>query len=303
MKHPSKPGYNKENCWAFRQAGAGRAFDIFYVYPTFYGGLAGALMDVYAIPPALAPHIKNNILKNCGVFSGGNIYAPFYRQASFASLRLPEEQKGEILKSSLADITAAFENYLAGSGGRPFVLAGHSQGSRLLRELMKACFGRPALNSRLIAAYLIGAELTRGDLQTCPWLKLAAGAEDFGIIITYNTQAAGVENSPIYERGGAVCINPLNWGVVSADRNLNLGAVFFDKSGAPAAEIKNFTGAYIEARSGALIASDADIDRYSSPLFPRGVYHLFDYEFFYRNLQNNFSLRLANYLKSAIPPV
>ena len=215
---PLSPDYNKENCWAFRQSAAGRAFDIFYVYPTFYGGPAGALMDVYAIPPALAPHIKNNIFKNCGIFDGaGNIYAPLYRQASFASLRLPEEQKEEILKTSLADIPAAFENYLARSNDRPFVLAGHSQGSRLLRELMKTKLNDSALNTRLIAAYLIGAELTKGDLQTCPWLKLACGAADSGVIITYNTQAAGVEHSPIYERGGAVCVNPLNWAAGAAD--------------------------------------------------------------------------------------
>ncbi|MDR0734247.1 MAG: DUF3089 domain-containing protein [Elusimicrobiota bacterium] len=297
--HTPPPDYNKENCWAIRHRESSRDFDIFYVYPTFYGGPAAALMDVYAIPPALAPNIKNNVLKNCGIFDGGgNIYAPFYRQASFASLRLPEAQKQEILKISLADIIAAFDHYLAVSGGRPFVLAGHSQGSRLLRELMKAKFNNAALSARLIAAYLLGAELTKSDLKTCPWLKLAAGADDFGIIITYNTQSSGVKHSPIYERGNSVCVNPLNWGACAADRSLNQGALFFGGDGVPTAEVKNFTGAYIEARSGALIAPDADVEKYSSPLFPRGVYHLFDYEFFYRNLQSNFKERLKAFLNA-----
>lgn len=284
------PDYTRAASWLFEERDTAKSFDIFYLYPTFYQGPAGALMDISA--PRLAPYIKINVLKNCGIFSGlGNIYAPLYRQASFASINLPEAQKKELLIPTLADVSAAFEYYLQNNKGRPFVLAGHSQGSRLLRELMKAKFSNPALNSRLIAAYLIGAEITKQDLKDFPWLKLAARADDTGVIITYNTQAAGAKGSPVYERGGAVCVNPLNWADTPADKSLNLGAVFFDKSGAISAEIPQFTAAYIDA-AGALIAPDADIDKYSLPIFPKGVYHIYDYEFFYRNLQQNFLTRL-----------
>ena len=34
-------------------------------------------------------------------------------------------------------------------------------------------------------------------------------------------------------------------------------------------------------------------------LFPDGVYHLYDYQFFYRNLEQNVQARLDAYLESA----
>jgi hypothetical protein len=34
-------------------------------------------------------------------------------------------------------------------------------------------------------------------------------------------------------------------------------------------------------------------------IFSDGVYHLYDYQFFYRNLQENVTQRIANYLSKA----
>jgi hypothetical protein len=165
---------------------------------------------------------------------------------------------------------------------------------------MKLLFKDAALSSRLIAAYLIGAEITLSDMENYPWLKIAKTAHDFGVIITYNTQAAGIKNSPIYERAGkcaaaAVCVNPLNWSIEPAAKELNQGAVFFDLRANKTDEIPFFTSAYIERETGALVAPDADINKYSVPLFQKGIYHIYDYDFFYRNLQSNFQRRLKNY--------
>jgi hypothetical protein len=290
---PPKPDYSLDCCWAAK-AGGKKQFNIFYLYPTFYQGPAGTLVDVY-VAEHLLPFIKKNIIKNCGIFCGlGNIYAPLYRQASFSSLHLPEKEKRKLLKTSLSDAESAFNYFREHFGDKPFVLAGHSQGSRLLRELIKKRFKDKALRTKLIAAYLIGAEVTKCDLLKYPWLKLAKEAGDTSVVITYNTQGLGVKRTPIFEHGGAVSVNPLNWGQKPASKNLNKGAVFFDREGRPARVIKNFTGAYIDA-SGALIAPDADEEAYSLRIFPKSVYHIYDYEFFYKNLQSNFKKRLKNY--------
>jgi hypothetical protein len=249
-------------------------------------------MDIYTAGRRL-PYIKKNVFKNCGIFGGNlNLYAPLYRQASFASIKLPEADKKDILKYSLSDITQAFFYYLKHyNSGRPFVLAGHSQGSRLLRELIKTEFKNKEISQKLIAAYLIGAEVTGADLS--PWFKLAENADDTGIVITYNTQAPGAKGSPVFERGGALNVNPLNWAARPAAKSLNKGAVFFDREGSIAEEFLHFTSAYIEGEG--LVAPDVDRDKYSVPLFPKGVYHIYDYEFFYKNLQSNFQRRLNNY--------
>lgn len=56
------------------------------------------------------------------------------------------------------------------------------------------------------------------------------------------------------------------------------------------------TGAYLDAEGGTLRVPDIDVEEYSSSMFPEGVYHLYDYQFFFRNLQENVELRASNYL-------
>ena len=52
------------------------------------------------------------------------------------------------------------------------------------------------------------------------------------------------------------------------------------------------TGAYIDPLRGTLKCPDIRPEDYASPLFEDGVYHLYDYQFFYRNLQENVAVRL-----------
>lgn len=289
--------YSLPTSWAFLPKQTCHKIDVFYVYPTFYNGAAGRVMDIEK-NVKLIPYIKNNVLKNTGIFGADiNLFAPLYRQASFKTLSMSIQERQKVLEISVADILAAFDYYLRQyNNGRPFVLAGHSQGSRMLAELMKRKFSLPALMKKLISAYLIGYSVTSGDLLKYPWLKLAKNATDTGVIITYNTQSATLKNNFLL-RPGSISVNPLNWGGSAAPKELNEGAVFFYPDGS-SRKIENFTSAYIDEETGALIAPDADPDKYSSSLFAKGIYHIFDYEFFYRNLESNFQERQKNYFSS-----
>ena len=81
--------------------------------------------------------------------------------------------------------------------GAPFFIAGHSQGSLNLLEVMKEQFHDQKLNSKLVAAYLIGYSVTDDDLEQYPWLKIAKSENDLGVIITYNTQSVDAKDSPV----------------------------------------------------------------------------------------------------------
>jgi hypothetical protein len=85
-----------------------------------------------------------------------------------------------------------------------------------------------------------------------------------------------------------------------ADRSLNLGACFTDYSGAIASQIPEFCGAYLDPARGTLKVTDVDPQDYPSSLslFPTGVYHLYDYQFFYLNLQQNVQTRTDAYLQA-----
>ena len=61
---------------------------------------------------------------------------------------------------------------------------------------------------------------------------------------------------------------------------------------------QQLTGAYIDQERGALKVPDVSPDTYppSIDIFEAGVYHVYDYQFFYRNLQENVGVRLAAYM-------
>jgi hypothetical protein len=179
-----------------------------------------------------------------------NLFAPFYRQMSMARLNSDkDEYQNPYFRIGYQDVSQAFEYYLKHlNNGRPFILAGHSQGAMTLISLMRERFRNPALQTQLVAAYLIGYSLTSEDFKNYPWMKPAAGADDTGVIISYNTQAPGTTGSPVL-LPNAYCINPLNWTTdeTPADKTLNLGAVFFNaENGNIDREIPHYAGAGID---------------------------------------------------------
>jgi hypothetical protein len=96
-----------------------------------------------------------------------------------------------------------------------------------------------------------------------------------------------------------LAINPLNWKTDStfADSTLNKGACFTRYSGEIKKEIPQLTGAYIDETRGTLRVTDIEPSDYSNSLFPDGVYHLYDYQFFFRNLQENVAVRLESFIQ------
>ena len=121
------------------------------------------------------------------------------------------------------------------------------------------------------------------------------------MVITFNTEAEDIQSSVIVE-GSTLGINPLNWKTDStyADKSLNLGACFTNYDGEITKEIKNLTGAYLDPKRGTLKVTDINKEDYpaSLPIFTDGVYHIYDYQFFYRNLQKNVGDRVESFLNN-----
>ena len=86
---------------------------------------------------------KTTIKFQASIFNqAGRVYAPRYRQAHYRSFSPPHiEGKNDGIKALLlaySDIKAAFQYYIKHENkGRPFILAGHSQGSLHLMLLMQ----------------------------------------------------------------------------------------------------------------------------------------------------------------------
>lgn len=285
--------YSKDSAWASKDADPSKAVDVFYVYPTIYGGQDPMNMDV--TDAALQKKVQNLLVSQAGVYSKhANLFVPYYRQMSMAGLDPKSDAyQSPYFQIGARDVICAFEYYLKNlNTDRPFILAGHSQGTMALINLMRKKFNNPKLQKRLVAAYLIGYSVTKNDLKQYPWIKAAQRSDDVGVVVSFNTQSPEATDSPVL-LPGAICINPLSWRTDDklADKSLNIGATFF-KGGTTeiAREIKNYTSAQIDSKTGALITTPPEELEIGE--FPPGVFHKYDYVFWYRNLQENVAIRI-----------
>jgi hypothetical protein len=238
-----------------------------------------------------------------GIYDGDcRVFAPYYRQVGLNVYTLEPEQREQYLQIAYDDVKSAFEYYMENfNGDRPIVLAGFSQGADMCIRLLKDCFDDESTNSLLVACYAIGWSITEEEIEEYPQLNFASGEGDTGVIISFNSEAESIDDSLTIPKGTkTLAINPLNWKTDStkADKSLNIGACFTDYDGNITTEINNLTGAYIDDVRGALKVTDVTPDEYPAGLdiFEDGIYHLYDYQFFYRNLQENVQLRINNYM-------
>ena len=185
--------YSLSENWAYLpNASDEKPVDVFYLYPTLFKTLYVDSMNTS--DPELRNGAVTDVLMKKGIFEEtANIYAPFYRQTGLYSMIgngtwTKDQYIAE--KRAYEDVKAAFLYYLENyNEGKPFILAGHSQGSYRIKQLMIDLFVDPDLQDKLIAAYPIGPTLSEFELAQYPQLKAAVGATDTAEINPYNTQA------------------------------------------------------------------------------------------------------------------
>jgi len=160
------------------------------------------------------------------------VYAPRYRQAALGVLPL-FDQSGDgdrALDLAYRDVEAAFDYFLEHlSRGRPFVLAAHSQGSLHGRWLLERRIAGTPLADRLVAAYLIGYGVRRGELAaSVPDIPVCDTPEALSCVVVWN--AVGPDAAELEDTTDFVCVNPLTGRTDGepAPRTANAGAVFFD---------------------------------------------------------------------------
>ncbi|MCX6244904.1 MAG: DUF3089 domain-containing protein [Bacteroidetes bacterium] len=276
--------------------------DVFYVYPTTSWTKDNTAAMICAIDDSLMmAGAASAFARQATAFdTAANVYAPYYRQDNSS----PDNRLNVIAGIPTADVTAAFDYYIKNfNKGRPFILAGHSQGANIVCNLLSGYLKEnPQVYARMIAAYVIGGPVTKQFLNDNPHLKFATGPDDTGVIISYNTEAPNVSgvNPVLYGMVGLV-INPITWtrDETLADTTQGLGSLFPNKQGVWV-KIPQYADARVDTTKGVLICASADenkiavIDSLSG--FPKGVYHSFDYPFYYFNLRQNAANRIQKFL-------
>ena len=284
--------------------------DAFYFYPTLYNGSDEGDDDYATID-------NEDVLGAIGaVYQGqasvfedsANVFVPYYRQASMkhemdaymetGSLDAALESKP--LEDAVAALDYYFENY---NDGRPFILAGHSQGAALMKLALKTYFkDHPECYERMVAAYIIGYSVTQEDLDEHPYLKFASGEADTGVVISWNTE--GPENvannaTNMVVLDGSIAINPLNWkrDETYAPSSENLGSLVTNSETGEYEISDCGADAQVNLKRG-VVVTNADTEAVTdlTVLFGTQSYHKGDYSLYYMNIHDNVAKRVAAFM-------
>ena len=306
------PDYSQKECW-YKFPVITKDVDTFYINSTVYMGFGEGDTDYATLDNAeLLEGFAGEYLSNATVYEEAtNLFIPYYRQSSLRYASEVQKRTGnldEALSSiPYGDITAALDYYFENcNGGRPFIIAGHSQGSAITRLVLKKYFKEhPDYYKRMIAAYAIGYSITKDDLEAYPHLKFATGETDTGVIISWNTEGKGnvesnFKNAVLFP--GAISINPLNWKLdeTYAPASENLGSLTANEKGEP--EIADIgADAQIVLARGSVVTNakpepmPEELAKLLAEYFGPDGRHENDYTLYYSNIKANVAKRIAAY--------
>ena len=282
------------------------AADVIYFYPTTYNPESEDSPDICAIDNrSMREGAVASFARQATAFETvADIYAPFYRQINASVLagmtqpEMIEAESGSPKEDVFAAMDYYFEHY---NNGRPYILAGHSQGAMMiyiiLQDYMKE---NPEYYENMVAAYMLGNAPTKDWLAANSHVKFAQGADDTGVLISWNSEGPGNDgkyNMVVPE--GSVAINPLNWKTDGTPAGVEENAGSFVNGEI----VEGIADARVNVERGALIVESVDPALYAIPkmgeaLFGPESYHSWDFMFFYMNIRENAMLRLERFLSS-----
>lgn len=277
---------------------------VFFVHPTSY------LKKTHWNAPLDDPdarRIAEIVTRaNASVFGrAAEVWAPRYRQATLGAFVSDDPQARQALDLAYQDVARAFDAFLAAQpADKPIVLAGHSQGSYLIKRLLKDRVAGTPLARRILAVYAIGWLIDSARDLPAMGLPACAGPQDTGCVVSYlsfTTEGDTAMMRNAYERfawqGGAspvshyLCWNPLTGTLGgAAPASANSGGIVPDAR----MEHARFT----PALAGAACADDGTLRIGAGPemgpfVLPGGNYHVYDYALFWNNLRADFARRVA----------
>ena len=282
--------YSNPQCWfENKQDAMGKDVDLFYVVPTCVWDYTDSLgqtrhhMDIFNAEQRALVNPSIQLAKSV-LADSCNFFSPYYRQISMDSwLTLDTALIEERFKLAYQDVADAFHYYMEHDNqGKPFILAGHSQGAKAVIELLKREM-TPDISRKLIATYAIGYTVTPKELANYPTLRPAQDSIDTGVLIGFNSMTRPEAVSPLF-RDNVVCINPVNWRTDAT----------------PAPSNQGFTVS-LDTTIHTLIVTGIDEEQYFIPsvetLLPKGNLHVQEFNLYNEDLRKNVLQRIRAYRK------
>ncbi|MEO9600808.1 DUF3089 domain-containing protein [Parasphingorhabdus sp.] len=239
----------------------------------------------------------------------GDIWAPRYRQATLGAFLTDKPEGQQALDAAYQDILAAFDYFVAHiPDDQPILLAGHSQGSLHLTNLLKDRVAGTPLANRIIAAYVVGwpvsaeTDIPEMGLNICEtsyqtgcilaWQSFAEPADYERILDVYN-MTVGFNGQPRKDTR-LLCSNPINGDIDSAAKAAgNLGTLVPNEDLNDASLVAGAVPARCDNRGFLLIGDPPEIGPYA---LPGNNYHVYDYNLFWANIRADAHRRMVSFL-------
>lgn len=268
-----------------RNSSGDKAYDIFYLLPSCVWDRTDANGDTLHYADPLLSSDREAMLPSFELAEqifgkDANFYSPYYSQITLESWKTDSLVSSRFPRS-MEDIQSAFEYYFKNiNNGRPFVLAGFSQGAKCVVELLKTMSDKEY--GKLIAAYVVGYRVNASDTMNYRQIKPAKNETDNGVTICYNSVNTPEAISPLLSPS-ALCINPVNWTTSTMEGALN-----------DSVTVK------IDSIYNVLIVDGFDENQYFLPvleyMFKKGNYHLQELYFYRDYLSGNVLKRYDSYM-------
>lgn len=317
--------YKNEDNWMYKQTEAKHDVDLLYFYPTVTQEANNLVVSTITQEMKDSAHYA--FAETGSAFAGyTNVFAPYYTQMP---ITIPEQSKideycerynvdKEKLMSSYfnmltythvrTDVYAALDHYFHyWNKGRPFILAGHSQGSAVLQIILDEYLNvHPELYSKMIAAYSIGFAVSK-DLcaRHEGQFKFATKSDDTGVVVSWNTTGPDPSASGAIFCKNSLSINPLNWSTtkdVVVDKTQNHGRLMplhYLHSWTISHDPNDLCDACLkELSDGSTFLINNTITDYETNIGVCGTQslHTYDYSAYYVNIQENGLERIKAFL-------
>jgi hypothetical protein len=273
--------------------------DVFFVHPTTY------IKARYWNQPLDDEHTnwRTKVLpiryQASAFYEDCNTFIPKYRQAAFYSFADKKDNGKQALEIAYQDVKQAFYYYWKHhNNGRPFILAGHSQGSLHSQRLLKELMQDSTIGQQLIVAYLIGWPVEQNDVEEMSDMAVCTTASQVACLVSWNAQAPYAKRSMKDALGiqeEIVCVNPLTWttDTTYASKTYNHGALMNNKQLGNDEVLIHYADAQI--KEGLLIVNPNNGKQKLQMPLVKGNYHIYDYNFFYYNIKENIKERIEAY--------
>jgi hypothetical protein len=290
--HPSKMDESDRTPEGDTVTYDGVVADVFFLHPTTYTGDKNqdkwnASIDDQKLNKKTD---EGTIRFQASAFNqAGRVYAPRYKQAHlhayFTDDKLSAKKAFDV---AYEDVKNAFEYYLKNLNfGRPIIIASHSQGTNHAERLLTEYFDGKPLQSKLVAAYLLGMPIKKNQFKEIYPCK---DSTDIGCFVSWRTFKKGYLLEE--EISDSILVtNPISWTIDDAymPKSANKGTLLFD-----------FNEIYpqlvdAQVNNGILWATKP---KFKGSIFLRTKnYHPADVNFYYFNIRENAKNRVEVFVR------